>query len=328
MGLKMKKMRASLRWTFPAACLLFLLLPVTGSADDGEEKPPLFVLKDGGRISGEFQATELKIETAYGTLTVPITDVQKVILGKISDPDLARRIETLIRTLGDSSFDAREKAMEGLRELGRAVEPELRRAAESEDPEIKQRAKAILGEFEEEDAPADEDEVIPEEDALVTARFTIRGKLLLESFEVKTRFGPLKFEKKDVRILYVHPPEFIRREVKVPGTSTVNRGMFDTELRVERGSRLTMRASGSIVIQNWGGSTGPEGGPNWGRYNNQFQSGALLGRIGTTGQLFLVGRHFTGEIDRGGNLFLGIALNDGGQNTGEFRVRIEVRPKD
>ncbi|MCZ6689752.1 MAG: hypothetical protein O7H41_09125, partial [Planctomycetota bacterium] len=56
------------------------------SGAGGGTEPPVFVLKDGGRISGEFEVKELEVETAYGSLTVPLKEVHKVIFGIISDP--------------------------------------------------------------------------------------------------------------------------------------------------------------------------------------------------------------------------------------------------
>ena len=43
---------------------------------------------------------ELEVETAYGSLTVPLKEVHKVIFGIVSDPELAERIEKIIQDLG------------------------------------------------------------------------------------------------------------------------------------------------------------------------------------------------------------------------------------
>ena len=289
-------------------------------------KNPVFLMKDGSRITARFDLKDFRVETFYGVLTVPIDETYRVIFGKVSDPELVERIRSLIEVLGDASFEAREEAMEGLRKLGRVTERELREAAKSEDPEVKQRAAEILEEIDDGAFPEDEDLVTPEEDTIVAARFTIRGKLLVDSFSVLTGFGPLEFKKKDIRILYVRPPDEIEKRVKVSGVHTVNRTFFETGVKVSRGSHLRLTATGMITVQRWGNqAVGPDGNSNWGRYNNQFTHGALVGRIGKAGPLFLVGRHFADQIDREGELFLGLALNDSGENTGEFKVLIQVR---
>lgn len=63
-------------------------------------------------------------------------------LGAIQDE--TGRIEELIRQLGAEEYAVREKASEELRKIGRAAEGALRKAAESEDPEVQSRARDLL----------------------------------------------------------------------------------------------------------------------------------------------------------------------------------------
>src|SRR5436190_1505718 len=59
----------------------------------------------------------------------------------------ADRIQELIRKLGSEEFSVREEATEELKKIGKSAQEALRKAAaESEDPEIRQRAKALLEE--------------------------------------------------------------------------------------------------------------------------------------------------------------------------------------
>jgi hypothetical protein len=60
------------------------------------------------------------------------------------DDDRRKKIEGLIRKLGDSSFDNRESAKEALVAEGHIATPLLTRALESTDPEISGRAKECL----------------------------------------------------------------------------------------------------------------------------------------------------------------------------------------
>jgi hypothetical protein len=60
------------------------------------------------------------------------------------DDDRRKKIEGLIKKLGDSSFDNRESAKEALVALGHIATPLLTRARESADPEISGRAKECL----------------------------------------------------------------------------------------------------------------------------------------------------------------------------------------
>ncbi|RKY16019.1 MAG: hypothetical protein DRP82_00215 [Planctomycetota bacterium] len=58
--------------------------------------------------------------------------------------DLQARIERLVKQLGDEDFQKREDAMEELIKIGDAAIEALKKAAESEDPEVAWRAKEAL----------------------------------------------------------------------------------------------------------------------------------------------------------------------------------------
>jgi len=58
--------------------------------------------------------------------------------------DDRQKIDTLIKRLGDDSFEVREAATRDLIALGPAAEAPLKQAAESSDPEVKQRANFCL----------------------------------------------------------------------------------------------------------------------------------------------------------------------------------------
>src|SRR5215216_2028181 len=59
-------------------------------------------------------------------------------------PPTAEEIDAAILRLGDDSFDVRQKATEWLWQAGVAVEPQLRAALKSTDPEIRTRAASVL----------------------------------------------------------------------------------------------------------------------------------------------------------------------------------------
>jgi hypothetical protein len=60
----------------------------------------------------------------------------------------ADRIAQLVGQLGAEDFQTREQASEELRKLGRSALPALKEAAKSEDPEVQQRAQAIIARIE------------------------------------------------------------------------------------------------------------------------------------------------------------------------------------
>jgi HEAT repeat protein len=60
--------------------------------------------------------------------------------GRVPEEVSAEKLAAMVRQLGDDDFDVREKASAGLRALGVRALPALRRAAASEDAEVRRRA--------------------------------------------------------------------------------------------------------------------------------------------------------------------------------------------
>jgi len=60
------------------------------------------------------------------------------------DEEQKKKIGELVAQLGADEFAVREKATEELRKIGKPAEEALKKAAESEDPEVRSRAKGLL----------------------------------------------------------------------------------------------------------------------------------------------------------------------------------------
>ena len=111
-------------------------------------------------------------------------------------------------------------------------------------------------------------------------------------------------------------------------------GMKDTGIRLQRGDRVSVTATGSIVMTPWGNNvtSSPDGaGMNVPFYANGIASGALIGRVGRTGEDFLVGSRNEFTAKTSGTLFLGVAMahqfaNQGYTFPGTYDVRIRVNP--
>jgi HEAT repeat protein len=66
---------------------------------------------------------------------------------RISDEAFAKRVEQLIKLLGDDDWQTREKTTEALRQLGAIVAPDLEIATKNPDFEVVYRAKSLLREM-------------------------------------------------------------------------------------------------------------------------------------------------------------------------------------
>lgn len=100
-------------------------------------------------------------------------------------------------------------------------------------------------------------------------------------------------------------------------------------VEVQKGDRLSLRASGEWLYSPLVGLHGPEGGgrpsPAWYPVA-RIPGGALLGRVGENGEPFYVGRRTTWVADQPGLLFLRINDDLLGDNVGQLTLEIEVTP--
>lgn len=284
---------------------------------------PLFVLKDGTRVAGKIDLGQVPLKTPYGVLTVPAADVLEIRFGKVSDPDFRKRVDGLIRNLGAADVAVREQATRDLSALGFWVEPELAAAASSDDPEVRSRAAELSAAL---DELGEAEEYVGDLDEVVTRHFAARGELQVKSFAVQTAYGALSIPARDVRRVYVSAPEEVAKTISITGQNTPM-SWCDTGIRVSRGDRLAVRATGSVFLQNWGGAVTPEGNPQWGQHFPGIHCGALVARIGKNGPLFQLGDSYEGAADREGMLFLAMGVNGMSPSTGEFKVDIRVQPR-
>lgn len=281
---------------------------------------PVFEMKDGTRVVGVFATDTLKVDTAYGLLSIPTAEVATIRIGTRSDPELGPRIAALVKQLGDPDFNAREKATAELARMGQVARHDLEGVQASADAEVRERAAVILAQLED-----DEAEPLPEDDEVVTTRFTVRGTLQCPQFQVATKYGPLTIEKRHLlRIVLRTMGQSV--SVKVPGNRISTREFVDTRVQVKRGALLGIRARGTVMLTVWGQQCGPEGNPNCGQCLPGIPIGALMARIGTNGTPFKVGESYQAPVDRDGTLFLAVGCNNQGQqNTGEYRAEITVK---
>lgn len=283
-------------------------------------------LKNGSVLFGELAFPNIVIETAYGTLTVPATDVVKLRVGKHSDPDLLAEIKGLVADLGSDDAASRNRAQETLARMGSVAESELREASKSGDPEVKNRAAALVNEIE--NGSEDAAETLPDEDELVTVRFTVRGTLQLEKLDLNTSYGALSIPKKELRVITFQRSRHDSATVEISceaGTSSP----FNTKLLVHKGDKVTVKASGTISFRGGGWEIGPEGNSQYGSFMNNFPMGSLIGRIGSSANWFKVGDKWQGKAAKDGVLHLALAMNPEylKMSSGTYEVTIEVSPE-
>ncbi len=215
-------------------------------------------LMDGSVISGRLSVEELELETPFGKLTVPVTELRSFTPGLVHHPELGKKVYDLIDALGANDFDEREKAQKELIRMGASVRGELEKRRDDKDAERRTRIKTILEEADshdgEEDGEAAAGGPLIERDTVETTAFTAVGKILNSSFTVASLYGPLTVKLGDIRRgeRELSKKTEFRKVVSVDGANLVQRGLKASSIKVERGDKVTVTADGSLTMTPWG----------------------------------------------------------------------------
>lgn len=306
------------------------------------KKPQLGVLKfhlmDGTIITGKLTTKALPVSTEFGELTVPIEAITNFAPGLGSHPQIDQIITKLINELANPDAKTRDKAQAQLIGYGPGLLPELEEYANDPDAERKVRVAKITEELlaiemDEFDAVQGPSVSLTRLDQVVTARFTIAGKIKQETFTIASKFGELTVKLADIKGVERAQTEKseVRRTVAVSGMDMTCKGYKKTGIRVNRGDRIIISAEGRITMSPWGNNSvsGPDGIPQNGMYKGKIAMGALAGRIGDSGEEFLVGSKSSFVAKKSGILQLGFAMQQNWANyqfPGEYKTRIRVVP--
>lgn len=294
---------------------------------------PLFHLRDSGRIAGDPVMETLRVETAYGLLAIPKDQIVRVRFARRLAPELEARIETLIGQLGSEDFDTREAATVSLQEIGAPAARFLRKAVRSDSEEVQNRAKSILAEIPAETGGGRGDgsesslpPVSGSDDEVVTARMTIRGKVLADDFRVQTRYGELRVALGDLAGITFQSLLPSETKVDVTAQHQAPGNWADTRIDLLKGQRFKIAASGNINVSNYGIVAGPTGNTDWSGHATfgNFPMLSLVGRVGKRGEPFLVGSAYTGKSKSEGRLYLAVVpfspYPQGAQGTYQAKV--------
>ncbi len=296
---------------------------------------------NGSNVRMLVRSEKLEITTVYGKLAVPIKDVRAIEFGVHFPEGMEAKIESALRSLGDSSYREREKASKTLTELGPYSYPAVYQASQGKDLESSRRAKEIVKKLQA--IHPKKDLKTSEEDKLVTPTFTIVGRILTPSIQAKTEyFGDVVLSLAKMRTLRAITGPSQQIEVSVDAAKYANAGQWlETSFQVDGKTALVITAKG--VVDTWPQGPGQYlvtpngqagrgfggamvigggrivGGPVIG----QMHGGMLFGKIGANGDIFVIGERYDSTPESEGKLYLHIGPSPWNcQSTGAYEVKI------
>lgn len=304
--------------------------PGTAEEAGTADAPPRLELRNGNVLRGAVGPSPIRVETPYGKLDIPTEDLVRIHFRVRTPPAVQEAIDAAIAGLGDDRYEVREAASSALRELFPDSIPRLRRIVDAgvADAEVRLRAGEILREAESMASGGDTAAPLPRlegMDRIVTRDFELEGRVAVGAFRVDTHYGVLSVAPTDVvRVVFrdIGPEE---ATVEIPATSLVPASWTSTGIRIEKGKRIGIQATGQMSVPSHGETCGPEGSRRTSRTLPGFRELSLVAKVGERGAIFAVGRTYSGAAPAPGVLYLGVVPFRYGAPTGSFRAEIVVK---
>jgi hypothetical protein len=321
-----------------AVCLTVLALTVAAPAPAQEKvSTPSDMAQirfaDGSNFRVSLLQPNVEVQTKYGKLAIPMSEIRSVEFGLRVPDDVQRRLDTAAAGLTSEDFQVREKATAELLVLKELAWPTVRRLAKNPDIEVARRAAAVEEKLR--DLLTEEQRSMKAYDVIRTDEFEIHGLILGTSLKVRSPyFGDVQVQLADLRQWRRLGGALAEQDLVVDSAKyALNTKMWmDTGITVDADSTLTVTATGEIDMYPIGGyvgqyKTGPAGNMTWGvQPQDGKTAGALIGRIGPNGQEFIIGARFEGRMMQEGKLYLRIGSSPWNNvSAGEYKVKVGAR---
>ncbi len=279
---------------------------------------------NGSTVRMIVKSEVIDVNTKYGTLKIPVRDVRAIDFGIHFPEGMEAAVSKAIEELGSSDYASREKAAKDLLASGPFAYPALIEATQSKELETQRRAKDLVKALQKNHPK--KDLKLDAEDRIVTPTFTVAGKILTKELRAESEyFGEVKLTLAKLRTLKAMGAAGAETDIVVDGALYATQDSWmETEFYHNGKSTLQITAKGVIDLfpqgnvgaQQMAGPAGLNqnrvmafgGGIRkvaGGRIGPQ-QAGVLFGKIGDTGEPFIVGERFEAAPEQEGKLFLTI----------------------
>lgn len=288
---------------------------------------------NGSVVVVGLRETKIEVETEYGKLVIPPSDIRNIEFGVHLAAEVQEKIGDCIRKLASESYKERETAHQELIALGPHAYYVLRRLKQPKESEAVRRIQLALAEIEKK-VPRKLLRV-KEEDKIRTTKFTIVGRIVTPIIRGRAEyFGDLNLKPGQLLSMRRLSESAASQVVVDAAKYALPNKWLETGIKVDAAAGLKFTARGQVDLwpqQPGQYLSGPAGmAMNFGGIAirggaQQASGGTLMGRIGTSGAPFVIGDRAVINAGQEGKLFLQIIPTPwGGASSGSYNVRIEV----
>ena len=217
-------------------------------------------LRDGNTMSGTTTMSDIMLKTAYGQLTVPIQNVNSIVVGIGSDKMVKDKAMPYLKILNSNSLDDMKKgAYADLVKLG----PKAISAINDyqADPKNTNEAETI-GEYTIDNALMELknsfniDDVSKINDVVtIDNEYTMGGSYDFTKIDIKTEYGNLSVPKEKIKsmdISYSEPSSGNEMVLKLMASKHIsgnqNGGWLKTGINLKQGQKFTITANGEVTL--------------------------------------------------------------------------------
>jgi hypothetical protein len=282
---------------------------------------------DGSLVRMNILQDDLDVMTTYGKLTIPLRDIRRIDLGLHLPAGLEVQIDQSIRLLSSNAYKERDDATKGLIQAGHLAYPFLKKASRSSDLEVTNRVAGLMKRIADKHPP--ELLRMKEEDVIHTTEFPVIGRIASPTIKAHSaHFGELALKLSDLRTVHLRGGGGeCELTVDASKHGSAPDQWLDTGVNVDVNIRLVIQGEGQVDLWPQGPGqyiTTPKGYTTAGK-GSTYMAGALVGRVGDTGKVFLIGERYDGAPGDEGRLFVHIVPSPwNNASTGSYRVRVHT----
>lgn len=269
---------------------------------------------NGSSIYGQVLVSNLEIQTKYGKLIVPWSDVRSVTFGVRPSPGTAERITKAIAGLASSSHKERDQATSDLKSIGELAVPQIRGHI-TDDSEVRKRLDMIVEDIVRRGGKLDNQTT----DLVETDETPIRGAVSATKFSIKSKeIGTIDVARESMVGIYrVRQMSFM-----VPASGE----WIKTDLMAVRGDRLQFKADGQVDL--WPQEAGKYlCGPNGYSVNDSnsgYPAGCLVFKVGVDTTFSKVGEESQFQQTHGGTIYFKVIPSPWNTaSVGGYRVTVK-----
>ena len=297
--------------------------------------------RNGNSTTGTNDMLKINFKTAYGLLSIPVSDLTTVRFGLIVSNEVKQKVDALVDVMRTSKESDQKRAFQSLVESSAKAIPVLEKYIESDGPDegsysISEAIATLKTKHE------IADDYLTEDIITINGDYNFPGEAEIDTIGVSTEYGALTIPRDKLVSIHI--------EIEEEGTALNKKftleagkhipvnpdgGWLKTGIKIKKNQKLTIESKGEVVLASLSNQPHkPDGsylppGTAWTPGNNDPNQAPIFGnvvyRIGEGQQSFKAGAKIETQAYQSGMLYLSIFETVyNAQNSGEYQVTVKV----